>query len=63
MIQLSFSTFDINLLNRKQYKEETGDDYMARMTRLTACWDHYLRVKIRIATNRNASKSRYFRES
>lgn len=39
MIQLSFSTFDINLLNRKQYKEETGDDYMARVTRLTTEYD------------------------
>lgn len=37
MIQLSFSTFDINF--RKQYKEETVDDYMARVTRLTTEYD------------------------
>ena len=27
--------FDINLFNRKQYMEETVDDYMARVSRLT----------------------------
>lgn len=33
------SSFDLNLLNLKQYKEEKVDDYMARVTRLTTEYD------------------------